>query len=120
MQRHEWQRQEQFFLDEIGYADAIIRRMHGLELLRHAVRFPFVSEDRYTRLAFERPCHGSKASLTDQLRFALHLQLRDAKARFTTEMRNSVNRALRACNLGLHARQTTQRNIEGDIGLPVS
>jgi hypothetical protein len=27
---------------------------------------------------------------------------------------------LRACNLGLHARQTTQRNIKGDIGLPVS
>jgi len=38
----------------------------------------------------------------------------------TTKTRDTVNRPLRASNLCLHARQTTQRNIEGDFGLPVS
>ncbi len=39
--------------------------------------------------------HRSQATLTDELRFALHFELRHAKSRFTTEMRDSANRALR-------------------------
>ncbi len=60
MQRHEWQREQQFFLDEIAHADAIIRRMNGLEILRHVVCVTLGRHQRHARLPFERPAMGCK------------------------------------------------------------
>ncbi len=58
-------------------------------------------------------------SLAYELRFAMQFELGYAKPRLTTEMRNAADRAGGASDLRLHPRQLTQRDLEGDVGLPV-
>src|SRR6185436_13602930 len=89
------------------------------KFLRHAVRFTLRRDQRHASGAAHRPLHRLEAALAHERSDALHVELGDAKPGLTTEMRDAANLAAGAGDLRAYSRHLIQRDLEGDVGLPV-
>ena len=77
MPRHVWQREHDFFIDEVANADAIGLDQKNFQTFRHAIRSVVIADERDARLHHHRPAHGLHATLANYFGLRADFEIRD-------------------------------------------
>ena len=117
MQRHDRQRQQQLFLNEITDADPAIGSEHRLELLGHTIRVGLRRNQANAGVSFHTNLQRPETPLTHQARRPVQCQVRDGDTRHPPEMHTPLHLSRHIGELRAQTGKLGERNGEVDVGL---
>ena len=116
MQRHDRQRQQQLFLDELAHADASPGSEHRLELLGHAIHVGLVGDQPDFRRGLHTNIQRSETSLTHQVRGPFQRYLSDRHTRRASKMHTPMDLSRHVGELRAQTGELGERNGKIDVG----
>jgi septum formation protein len=116
VQRHDRQRQQQLFLDQLADTDAAVGSEHRLELLGDAIHVGLRSDQPDFRRGIHTNIQRAQATLTHQAGSPAHRQLGDGNTRRTSKMHTPMHLSRHVGELRAQTGELSERNGKIDVG----
>jgi septum formation protein len=116
VQRHDRQRQQQLFLDELSDTDASVGSEHRLELLGHTIHVGLRRDQPDIRRGIHTNLERAEAALAGETRGPVQRQLGDSDARRASKMHTPMHLSRHIGELRAQTGKLGERNGEINVG----